>query len=375
MDFQPPEPPSDQRATLLAGLRDQVAAMQAHAPALDEHSAFPADDLAALRTLGALGAPAPVALGGLGLGTEPEAAHALLDVLRLLGRGNLAMGRLYEGHVNALRLIMQFGDPRQQRRAADDAHAGHLFAIWVTDDPSDPLRQTGDLLAGSKGICSAAGHASRAVVTVDTGAAEPRMAVLTLTGAEQVRPSTRHVQGMRAACSLPVGFDGMPIDEGDYLGAPGDYLREPDFSAGAWRTTAVTLGGLEALVTEARQQLVARRRDADPHQLARIGQALIAQETARLWTREAAIRGESATADAAETVAFVNLARLAVEAACLDAMRLVQRSLGLAAFGSVNPVERMCRDLATYLRQPAPDETLTSAAHYFMHQPMPGDRV
>jgi hypothetical protein len=50
-------------------------------------------------------------------------------------------------------------------------------------------------------------------------------------------------------------------------------------------------------------------------------------------------------------------------------MRWVQRSLGLSAFGQGNPVERVCRDLATYLRQPAPDQTLTEAASWFVANP------
>ena len=50
---------------------------------------------------------------------------------------------------------------------------------------------------------------------------------------------------------------------------------------------------------------------------------------------------------ARRAVAYAGLARIAVEAACLDAMRLVQRSLGLAAFRRGNPVERVCRDLGT----------------------------
>ena len=169
-------------------------------------------------------------------------------------------------------------------------------------------------------------------MTVDVGEAEQQMAVLALTGTEQVHDSPLRVQGMRAACSRPVSFDNLAMDGGDFLGAPGDYLREPDFSTGAWRTTAVTFGGLEALVELAVAQLKARGRDADPHQRARIGQALIAQETARLWGSKAAVTGESATIDPADAVAYVTLARLAVETACLDAMRLMQRSLGLAAF-------------------------------------------
>ena len=371
MDIQPAAPLAERRAALLAELQELRPAMQARAEQLDAEARFPAEDIADLGRIGALAAAIPARLGGLGMGIDPDGALPLLDLLRLIGHGNLAVGRVFEGHVNALRLVMRFGTPAQQQRAAEDARRGELFAIWVTDDPRDPLRATGSVLAGSKGICSAAGHATRPLVTMDTGAAELQMAVLALDGREQVRPSTMQVQGMRAARSLPVAFDGLPIGPADFLGEPGDYLREPDFSAGAWRTAAVTLGGLEALVELAAAHLVARGRDADPHQRARLGQALMARETAGLWMRKAAVLGESATTDPADAVAYVDLARLAVEAATLDAIRLVQRSLGLAAFRRPDPVERICRDLATYLRQPAPDEALSNAAAHFTRAPIP----
>jgi hypothetical protein len=54
-------------------------------------------------------------------------------------------------------------------------------------------------------------------------------------------------------------------------------------------------------------------------------------------------------------------------------MRLVQRSLGLSAFRHGNPVERICRDLGTYLRQPAPDAVLTEAAAHFARHPEGGE--
>ena len=76
---------------------------------------------------------------------------------------------------------------------------------------------------------------------------------------------------------------------------------------------------------------------------------MIAWETSRLWVRQVARIAEDRNADPARAVAYAGLARIAVEAACLDAMRLVQRSLGLSAFRRGNPVERVCRDLGTYL--------------------------
>ena len=92
---------------------------------------------------------------------------------------------------------------------------------------------------------------------------------------------------------------------------------------------------------------------------------MIAQETARLWMQQAAHRAEADDADA-HAIAYVNFARLAVERACLETITLVQRSLGVAAFLRPNPVERLCRDLGTYLRQPAADMVLTEAAAYRM---------
>jgi hypothetical protein len=90
-----------------------------------------------------------------------------------------------------------------------------------------------------------------------------------------------------------------------------------------------------------------------------------------LWLHRAARMAEDPGADPVQAVAYVGLARIAIETACLDAMRLVQRSLGLSAFRRGNPVEQLCRDLGTYLRQPAPDEVLTEAAACFARKEMP----
>jgi len=64
-------------------------------------------------------------------------------------------------------------------------------------------------------------------------------------------------------------------------------------------------------------------------------------------------------------ISIVGLGRIAVEQACLDAMRHIQRSVGLSAFRQGSAIERICRDLQTYLRQPAPDEVLTEATQWF----------
>ncbi|GAC1491674.1 MAG: acyl-CoA dehydrogenase family protein [Acetobacteraceae bacterium] len=340
-----------------------VPAMQARAIDLDAEEAFPEQDMALLRELGALLAPLPARLGGRGAGTEAAGAALIASLLRTLGQGNLAIGRLFEAHVNALQLITPFGSAAQIERVAADVQDGHLFGLWVTDPPGQALTLEAGILRGSKGPCSGAGHVTRALVTTTT-VAGAQMAVVAVDGSLAIVPMRRVLQGMRAAVNGVVQFDGTPLRADALIGRPGDYLIEPHLSCGAWRTTAVTLGGLDALVAATGRQLVRKGHQDAPLQQDRFGRMLIAQETARLWTIEAANRVESSEGSAADRVAYVNLARIAVEAACLDAMRLAQRALGLAAFVRPNPVERLLRDLAVYLRQPAPDAVLTEAAHH-----------
>jgi hypothetical protein len=50
------------------------------------------------------------------------------------------------------------------------------------------------------------------------------------------------------------------------------------------------------------------------------------------------------------------------ERAALDVMECVQRGTGLSGLMRPNPIERICRDLATYLRQPVPDMAMSDAA-------------
>jgi hypothetical protein len=102
-----------------------------------------------------------------------------------------------------------------------------------------------------------------------------------------------------------------------------------------------------------------------------MGLILIARESARLWIRRAACIAENDKQPTVAITGYVNLARTATESAALDAIRLIQRTLGLAAFLQANPVERLMRDLATYLRQPAADEALTEAAAWFTEHALP----
>ena len=132
---------------------------QEHSEILDRNSQFPVTEFDQLRAIGALSAVVPERFGGLGIGTEPSSTADLMRLLCLMGRGNLAVGRVFEGHVNAITLVRLYGNERQLAAASRDACDGHLFAIWNTE-PAPGLRVIGTRLKGSKIFCSAAGFAT-----------------------------------------------------------------------------------------------------------------------------------------------------------------------------------------------------------------------
>jgi alkylation response protein AidB-like acyl-CoA dehydrogenase len=336
---------------------------------------FPTAALERLRAAGVLRAALPTDAGGLGWGTEPAGAVPLGHALRLLGATNLSLGRVFEGHVNAIRLLHRCAASAVFAGAAQDVHAGHLLGLWVTSyaEPVVAMAEGGDvLLRGVKDVCSGAGAATRAVISVLDESAAGNLAYVDVMAAELLPSRKLDMLGMRATSTMAVRFD-MRVSPDAVFGRPGDYMREPDFSGGAWRTSAVTMGGLEALVAEATAQLAGRDRNRDPHQQARLGQMLMARQTGLLWLDAAAAQAEAACPHPGQAAAFVNLARLAIERACLEVIALVQRSLGLAGLQRGNPVERLIRDLSTYLRQPAGDDVLAVAAAWFIENGPFGD--
>jgi alkylation response protein AidB-like acyl-CoA dehydrogenase len=286
----------------------------------------------------------------------------------------LPLGRLFEGHVNALGLVLRYGNDRRVQLVGEEARAGKLFGVWNTDDANGLRlihRHGRSWLEGRKVLASGAGHIERPLVTA-TGENGRRLIVLPrLDTPDRADVSRWTAQGMRASATGAVDFTGVEIEPMEIVGREGDYERQPWFSAGAWRFAAVHLGGMERLFDLLRGDLQETNRGQDPHQAARLGRAAMAVETGRLWVAQAASTAEAPLGSRApeQLVAYVNLARLAVEAAALELMQLVQRSVGLQAFMRPNPIERISRDLATYLRQPGPDRALTDAAAWLLAQP------
>ena len=350
----------------MATLAELVPMLSKTAPASDRLGGFPAQEMRLLAIHGVLSSVLPVAASGPGMGTEAAGAAGAFETLRSLGRANVAVARLFEGHLNAIKLVTAFGTHAQLQDIAADVDAGHLFAIWNTESPPGlQLGPAGDgfVLNGSKVFASGAGHVDRAVATARLPGGG--LVIVKLAFDPAAVPFSHagwDVLGVKGAATGRIDLSGLPVAPSQIIGAPGDYFREPDFSAGAWRTLAVQTGAMEALYDLFRAALLAASHASSPVQRARLAEVACHCETARLWAEQAAHKAETQVLGNERTIAYVNLARAAIGHAATRTIELVQRGIGAKAFLAGHPVERIARDLSFYLRQPAPDQTVDEAA-------------
>jgi len=348
----------------------------AQAAETDVPGGFPTQEFGWLQTVGLLTATLAPTLGGAGLNAA-TATLPLLRVLQHIGRGNLAVGRVYEGHLNALLLIQQLGTAAQVARYAADARAGRLFGVWNTEDPAQGVhldaRPSGRFrLRGAKTFASGAGHLARPLIA---GALPDGQGwqLFVLPADQQVPALDRSFWrplGMRATASFRADLDGLEIGPDDLIGPPNAYYQQPAFSGGAIRFAAVQLGGAEAVFAETVGFLRSLGRTDDPYQRQRLGDMAIALESGRQWLRgaaEHAARPGAATPNGAEaTVAYANMTRAAVEKICLDMLHWSERCVGARGLLQPLPFERLHRDLTHYLRQPAPDGALADVGRFVL---------
>ncbi|WP_425230838.1 acyl-CoA dehydrogenase [Sphingomonas sp.] len=287
--------------------------------------------------------------------SDPPDADTLLRLLRLLyqtGREDLPLGRLFEGHVDALQIVCRFGTADQRRRLTDVVAGGGALGVWNASLAGEPLRLMDSRLRGGKSFASGAGILSHALVTADCDG-DSQLVLLDL---ERTPPSIDRsfwqVVGMQRSETHVVRWDDASIEDGDLIGEPGVYAREPWFSGGALRFAAVQAGGIAALVDGTRDHLVSTRRAADPHQAGRLAALYGLAEAAAGAVRTAAT-GWFVDKDA--RLPLVAAARAAVYDAGGRALSLAQEAVGVQALFVGHPLAATITDLAVYLRQPGPD--------------------
>ncbi len=359
---------------------------------LDHVGAFPHQEFEQIARAGLLSAPLDRRLGGLGLGIEAAVTYNLLHILKQFGHGNLAIGRIYEGHVNALQLIQTFGTQAQIETYARDARDRHkIFGVWNAEAADGvkliPLETGRYRLEGCKTFASGCGYVDRPFVNGTLPDGRWQMCVVPMDQVATVSDSSWwQPSGMRATASYKVDFSGVELDASALIGQPDDYYRQPWLSVGVIRFAAVQLGGAEALFDETRRFLQSLGRTQNPYQEERLGRMAIALESGNLWLKGAAdfvaayspiFAGSSIVPhpQAEQLVAYANMVRSAIEQICMEVIQACERSVGTRGLLPPTPIERIIRDLTLYLRQPAFDAAFATVGQYVLTHSTPAENL
>ncbi len=353
------------------------------APDTDSEGEFPESAFSQLADAGLLA----ITLPGHDLDFTQGQTARLLQLLKRIGSANLAVGRVYEGHINALYLIHRYATPEQQATwHADACQHRRLFSVWNTQaedgiriDESNGLYR----LTGAKTFCSGASWVHRPLITGHLQADSRngwQMAIVPTERVRKIRQDERFWQplGMRASASFKLDFTGVEVTESDLLGQPGDYLRQPYFSGGAIRFAAVQLGGAEAIFQATRSFLMAMNRIDDLLQQTRLAEMAYLIESGNQWLQAAGDKTDqwlTQGTDWTTIVGYANMTRTAIEEICLRVMPLAERCVGARGLLRPNPFERLHRDLTLYLRQPAPDATLVDIGKYVLTNLQPANEL
>lgn len=342
----------------------------------DSVTSFPEKTLAKIIEAKLLTATIPSKYGGMGLGLITGTNLAMLKILKHIGSGNLVMGRVLEGHINAQILIHQFGTKKQQHYFAEEAFKNHLFGVWNTqagDGTFLKLKKNGKVfLNGSKIFATGTDYVSRPIVTAAKPDGTWQMCVVPLDKMTAKSDSSWwHPMGMRASRSYKITFEKTPIPIENLVGKPGSYYEQPGFSGGAVRFAAIQLGGAEMLFDETRKYLQNMGRIDDAYQKMRLGQMAIAIASGDQWLETSAKQMDlfmtvPSLENSQRLLAHVNMMRTAIENICTEVMSLCQKSVGARGLNKPFHFERIIRDLSTYLRQPAPDGALADVGKYVL---------
>ncbi len=311
--------------------------------------AFPEDAILLLERSGAM------SWNAIPGGDRPPGASEL-DLVRSVARADGAVGRIFDGHLNAVeRLAVQAPAELMERELAA-VRAGRLRAgVWGGEPlpgegpPASVVRAGGaDVLRGVKTFCSGAGGLHRALVLArQPSGGPPLLAYVDLTDGEHVEIDEQWFKGhgLRASVSHRVVFHDLPVLA--LCGSPGSIAEQPWFGRDALRTAASWAGMADTAVKGALQDLGARPERSALENLA-AGRILTGQRTIELWLGAAA----RAMDEAGPTLPVVAVqGRVAIAEACRTLLDEAARSCGSRPFATGGPLDRARRDLELFLLQ------------------------
>lgn len=265
-----------------------------------------------------------------------------MEMLADVSGRDLSVGRLVEGHLDALAIIDELGR----------APAGPgVYGVWAARRPGELVAsRDGDgwWLQGAKPFCSGAGLLSRALVVAD---APDGVRLFDLDVADVVVvEGTWPAVGMAGSTSNRVCWPGQAVKPDEAVGPPGGYTDRIGFWWGAAGVAACWWGGARALLRVVRDDL-ARGDPGDP-ELAELGAGWATLDAAGAMLRQAAGQIDAHNRDdrgGARRTALIT--RHAVHQACVEVLAAA------GAAGGARPIcldadqSRRSADLYAYLAQ------------------------
>ncbi len=262
---------------------------------------------------------------------------------RWAGR-DLSLGRLGEGHVDALAILSEAGNR---------AHAGAGYGVWAArarhNGTAAVRGDDGWLLTGVKEFCSGAELLDRALVTADAPDGYRLFDVdLGSEGISVAEGSWRAV-GLADSTSSTVGFSSVSVPDDHAVGEPAFYTARPGFWFGGAGVAACWFGGARALVEHV---LVDIGSDAPDTTYADAGRAVASVRVMTEAIEQVARAIDADPTDREGRARYRTLAvREAVHTGCVAVLEHVASAGGARPLGHDRDQSRRAADLYVYLSQ------------------------
>ncbi len=285
------------------------------------------------------------------------------SALATLGRTDLALARLAEGHVDALAILAEAG-----RMPAQDL----VYGVWAAKaggtGASLERTSSGLRLTGTVRFCSGAGVLDRALVAAsgpDETGTDWLVEVDLAAPGVLPDPDSWPALGMDASDSLDVRFHHVPIAESVIIGTDDWYVRRRGFRLGSGGVAAVWLGGAMGGYDRV-LALLRERGEPDEHQCAHLGAlaSMLSATDALLANTAHAID----TDEGLDLTAAIAAGKSAAERAGRSIVDIAPRITGPGPLCWDRGFAQHLADLAVYIRQHHAERDLAKLGQHLFEQ-------
>jgi len=258
---------------------------------------------------------------------------------------DLSVGRLSEGHVDALAILSEAGS----KPIGEQSSYGVWAARSAHGGTSAERVNGGWRLAGSKEFCSGSGILERALVTAETESGYRLFDIAVNENVAFFDHASWPAVGMADSMSETLEFTGPVIPDSHVVGPPDFYTARPGFWFGASGVAACWYGGALGLVNSLLDSLATTPSD---FVLADVGLAVAEIESMRSFLKDTATSIDADPEDVEKQARFRALtSRQVVHDAALHVLLLIGTAGGARPLCHDEEQSRRSADLFVYLAQ------------------------